>query len=67
MEEFEVSADATCYIGDKLTDIEAANAAGVRPILVGQRAEVSASLQAERFVDLSAAADALISEVAEAR
>jgi D-glycero-D-manno-heptose 1,7-bisphosphate phosphatase len=67
MREFETSADATCYIGDKLTDLEAARAAGVRPILVGQGATVSASAQVESYVDLSAAADVLIAELTDAR
>jgi len=54
---------ATCYIGDKLSDVSAARAAGVRPILVGGGVPASAEPDVERFADLGAAADALIREL----
>jgi D-glycero-D-manno-heptose 1,7-bisphosphate phosphatase len=50
------------FIGDKASDIEAARAAGARPILVGTRSVDGIGREVERFADLAAAADALIAE-----
>jgi D-glycero-D-manno-heptose 1,7-bisphosphate phosphatase len=58
----DADASATCYIGDKMSDVEAARAAGVRPILVGSAVPDAAAADVERFADLSTAADALICE-----
>jgi len=54
------------FIGDKVSDIEAARAAGARPILVGDRVAADTAngiVQAnDRFPDLAAAASALLAE-----
>ncbi len=50
------------YVGDKLSDVEAARAAGARPILVGSRVGAAAAPGIERYADLAAAADVLIAE-----
>jgi D-glycero-D-manno-heptose 1,7-bisphosphate phosphatase len=54
------------YIGDKLTDIQAAIAAGARPVLVGPLRDhvVVPGLDLERYPDLAAAADALLADTA---
>lgn len=61
--EFIARSDRTCYVGDKLSDIEAAKAAGVRPILVGALAADADALEVEGFADLPTAADALLAEI----
>jgi len=53
------------FIGDKASDVEAARAAGARPILVGPEAPALAGV--ERYADLAAAAAALIAELRDAR
>jgi D-glycero-D-manno-heptose 1,7-bisphosphate phosphatase len=50
------------FIGDKPSDVEAARAAGARPILVGPAAADSTDDAVERYADLPAAAAALIAE-----
>jgi D-glycero-D-manno-heptose 1,7-bisphosphate phosphatase len=50
------------YVGDKVTDAEAAVAAGVRPILVGPDRRRPGIEGVEIFEDLAAAAEALIAE-----
>jgi D-glycero-D-manno-heptose 1,7-bisphosphate phosphatase len=64
MRDLKASPAATCYIGDKLTDIEAARSAGVRPIRVGVRTDDVPAAGAESFPDLAAAAEALSAEAA---
>ena len=62
--EFIARKDRTCYIGDKRSDVAAARAAGVRPVLVGplasERAGEAEFADVDRFADLPAAADALL-------
>jgi D-glycero-D-manno-heptose 1,7-bisphosphate phosphatase len=49
------------FIGDKMSDVDAARAVGARPVLVGKRvAETPPGV--ERYADLGQAADALITE-----
>lgn len=50
------------FIGDKLSDVEAARAAGARPILVGAGADAAGVAGVEHFADLAAAAAVLIAE-----
>ena len=50
------------FVGDKLSDVEAARAAGARPVLVGPLAEQGAGGRVESYPDLAAAAAALIAE-----
>lgn len=58
-----VSIDQAVFIGDKQSDVDAAIAAGARPILVGARVAESVLPEVERYADLAAAARALIQEV----
>jgi D-glycero-D-manno-heptose 1,7-bisphosphate phosphatase len=60
---FGVSLDGVAFIGDKLSDVEAANAAGARPIVVGDRIPAGALVNVERYPDLAFAAHALIAEM----
>lgn len=62
MHELGAQAAVTCYIGDKPSDVDAARAAGVRPILVGPLAKHSRDIVVASFADLPAAADALIAQ-----
>lgn len=50
------------FIGDKISDVEAARAAGARPILVGAAVADPVPGGVERYVDLAAAARQLIGE-----
>ena len=50
------------FIGDKLSDVQAAQAVGARPILVGSGVALDVDAAVERFADLRAAAAALIGE-----
>lgn len=62
--DFGLSLSGVPFIGDKVSDVEAAQAVGARPILVGPRArsiDTDAALAGvERYPDLAAAAKALI-------
>jgi len=60
MSELGADADSTWYIGDKLSDVEAARAAGVKPILVGPLAGEVAPPDVACFSDHAAAANAVI-------
>lgn len=65
--ELRVSVAGAPYIGDRLSDVEAAEAVGARPILVrtGAGAAAEAALAARRvpvFDDLAAAARSLLAE-----
>jgi len=57
-----VSIDQAVFIGDKQSDVDAAIAAGSRPILVGERVAENALPGVERYADLAAAARVLIQE-----
>lgn len=59
---FGVSLQDVAFIGDKLSDVEAALAAGARPILVGPQAVNAVPQTAERSQDLESAARLLIGE-----
>lgn len=61
--EFIARKDRTCYVGDKLSDVDAAKAAGVRPLLVGSRVTSAEAPDVQRFADLPAAAEALLHEI----
>jgi histidinol phosphatase-like enzyme len=61
-EEFGCELTGVPFIGDKLSDVKAAQAVGARPILVGSGAAVDVDAGVERFTDLRAAAAALIGE-----
>lgn len=50
------------FIGDKASDVEAALAAGARPVLIGDRAADEAVDPRDRHPDLAAAARSLIAE-----
>jgi len=50
------------FVGDKASDVEAARAAGARPILVGTAHPEPAPAGVERYADLAAAARQLIGE-----
>lgn len=51
------------FIGDKWSDVEAARAAGARPILVGAGATAEAAGTVEHFADLAEAAETLVAEM----
>jgi D-glycero-D-manno-heptose 1,7-bisphosphate phosphatase len=55
-------ASRVTLIGDKLSDVGAAVAAGVRPMLVGSRVGDDEARDVPRFADLAAAVDALLDE-----
>lgn len=62
----QINLDAVCYVGDSASDIEAARAAGARPVLVrtgkGRKAEKTADLKdVAVYDDLAAFAAAAIS------
>ena len=61
-EELGAEIEATPFIGDKLSDIEAARAAGARPILVGPLVPTGAPYGVETYKDLAAASESLIAE-----
>jgi D-glycero-D-manno-heptose 1,7-bisphosphate phosphatase len=61
---FGVALDGVAFIGDKPSDVEAAVAAGARPVLVGPGASAPGSATVERYSDLPTAARALIREAA---
>jgi D-glycero-D-manno-heptose 1,7-bisphosphate phosphatase len=67
MAEHAGDAETVAYVGDKATDVEAAMAAGVRPILVGPHRLTAGFEGVAIFEDLAAAADALIAQWAERR
>ena len=46
------SADRAVYIGDSLTDIDAAHAAGMRSILLSSASHDDATTRIDQFVDL---------------
>jgi D-glycero-D-manno-heptose 1,7-bisphosphate phosphatase len=60
--DFGVSLDGIAFIGDKLTDIEAARRANARPVLVGDAVSGRVPDDIERYADLAAAARVLILE-----
>jgi len=59
---FGASLQDVAFIGDKLSDVEAALAAGARPILVGPQALDAVAQTVERSHDLESAASVLIRE-----
>lgn len=59
---FGTSLQGVALIGDKRSDVEAAVAAGARPIVVGNRTGECVPEGTERYADLAAAARALIDE-----
>lgn len=61
---FGVALDGVAFIGDKQSDVEAALAAGARPVLVGSGASAPDTATVERYRDLAAAAQVLIREAA---
>lgn len=61
-EELDARIGEATFIGDKLTDVEAALAAGARPVLVGALVADGAPTGIETYADLPTAADALIAE-----
>jgi D-glycero-D-manno-heptose 1,7-bisphosphate phosphatase len=61
---FGVPLDGVAFIGDKASDVEAAQAAGARPVLVGTGACAPGAATVERYRDLPTAAQALIREAA---
>lgn len=64
-EEFGVTLQGVAFIGDKQSDVQAAIAAGARPIVANLRPGEKVSADVEQFPDLAAAARALISETGE--
>ena len=54
--------EGSCLIGDKGSDVEAAIAAGIRPIIVGDRVAAGDYEGVARFADLRAAAAALLAD-----
>lgn len=62
-ERFGVSLADVAFIGDKLSDIEAAIAAGARPIVVEQRPGERIPDDVERYARLADAASQLIREI----
>lgn len=61
---FGVPLTGVAFIGDKASDVEAALAAGARPILVGPGGGEAGTAPVERYPDLAAAARELIRETA---
>lgn len=59
---FSIPLDGVAFIGDKQSDVDAAVAAGARPVLVGARVAEGELPDIERYPDLAAAARALITE-----
>ena len=59
---FEISLERVAFIGDKLSDVDAAISAGARPILVGNGPDAGVAQSVERYSDLAAAARILIDE-----
>ena len=60
--QFGVSLKDVAFIGDKFSDVEAAERAGARPIVVYQRIGENIPDRVDRYPDLGAAARMLISE-----
>ncbi|HEX7080977.1 MAG TPA: D-glycero-beta-D-manno-heptose 1,7-bisphosphate 7-phosphatase [Gammaproteobacteria bacterium] len=65
-EDFRCSLRGVPFVGDKLTDVEAARAVGARPLFVGGRSEAdrraAEALGVPIYPDLAAAVDALLAE-----